>query len=263
MCSSDLIKRVADRVIITNNPSNQIKCEGDTVNFTIGCTGGLLNFQWQKNGTNILNATDSIYSINVNYEGRPLDIDFDIWAGAFMWEQDDQGQPFIQSVCQGYGPKGWWPTKNHMADEPDSASISITVPENLLAVSNGKLASAESLGNGKNRYQWKVSYPINNYNLAVHIGDYEQSHATYVSQNGPDFSLEYFFLKQDQELSKEKLSMVPKVLEVYEKYFGPYPFSEDGFKIVQSPYPMEHQSCVAVGRYFDDQLILHETAHEW
>ncbi|MEQ9310669.1 MAG: carboxypeptidase-like regulatory domain-containing protein [Balneolaceae bacterium] len=206
---------------------------------------------------------DSTYSIEVAYEGRPLDIDFDIWAGGFMWDQDDQGHPFMQSLCQGYGPKGWWPSKNHVSDEPDSAAISVTVPENLFAVSNGVLLSTEPLDNGRNRFNWKVTNPINNYNLAVHIGDYEQSQENYKSQNGADLSIDYFFLSQDEELAKEKVSMVPKMLEAYEKYFGPYPFIEDGFKIVQSLYPMEHQSCVAVGQYFDDQLILHETAHEW
>lgn len=206
---------------------------------------------------------DSIYSIEVEYHGRPLDIDFDIWAGGFMWDQDNQGQAFLQSLCQGYGSKGWWPSKNHVSDEPDSAAISVTVPKNLFAVSNGVLVSIDPLQSGKNRFNWKVVNPINNYNLAVHIGDYEQNQENYKSQNGADLSITYFFLKQDEELAKERLSMVPKMLEVYEKYFGPYPFVEDGFKIVQSLYPMEHQSCVAVGPYFDDQLILHEAAHEW
>lgn len=206
---------------------------------------------------------DSTYTIEVEYEGRPLDIDFDIWAAGFMWDQDDQGQPFIQSLCQGYGPKAWWPSKNHLSDEPDSTAISVTVPKDMIAVSNGVLLSVEPLGNSKSRFNWKVTNPINNYNLAVHIGDYVQSRENYKSQNGPDLLIDYFSLKQDEDLSKKKLAIVPKMLEVYEKYFGPYPFAEDGFKIVQSLYPMEHQSCVAVGRYFDDQLILHEAAHEW
>lgn len=203
------------------------------------------------------------YSIAIDYEGRPLDLDFDIWAGGFIWQTDDQNVPFLQSICQGYGPKGWWPAKNHLSDEPDSASIRVTVPENLFAVSNGILTRVDSSVNKKVSYQWTVRNPINNYNLAVHIGNYKQSKQEYMSSNGKKLRLDYFYLKQDKELAQKKLSIVPKMLEVFEYYFGPYPFIEDGFKIVQSPYPMEHQSCVAVGKYFDDQLILHETAHEW
>ncbi|WKN46123.1 carboxypeptidase-like regulatory domain-containing protein [Tunicatimonas pelagia] len=200
--------------------------------------------------------------ILVSYEGHPLDADFDIWASGFLWQEDSEGQPFAQSLCQGYGAKAWWPVKNHLSDEPDSASVHVTVPEELVAVSNGNLAETET-SDGKSTYHWKVQHPINNYNLAVHIGNYENVRSEYVNQSRDTLTLDYYFLPQDQELAEKKLPMVPKMLAVYEKYFGPYPFGNDGFKIVQSPYPMEHQSCVAVGQYFDEQLILHETAHEW
>jgi len=206
---------------------------------------------------------DSIYTIRIDYEGRPLNVDFDIYAGAFVWQTDDMGYPWAQSLCQGYGPKGWFPVKNHVSDEPDSTSLSVTVPQNLYAISNGTLQKVDSLKNGKIKYHWSVRNPINNYNIALHLGKYEQSQEVFKSQNGKNLKVSYFFLEQDRELATEKLSIVPKMLEVYEKYFGPYPFIEDGFKIVQSPYPMEHQSCVAVGPYFNQQLILHESAHEW
>ncbi|MEM9672248.1 MAG: carboxypeptidase-like regulatory domain-containing protein [Bacteroidota bacterium] len=206
--------------------------------------------------------TGTTAKIRVIYEGHPLDADFDIWASGFLWQEGSKGLPFAQSLCQGYGAKGWWPVKNHLSDEPDSASVHITVPESLYAVSNGMLVGTET-SNSKSTYHWKVQHPINNYNVAVHIGNYENVRDKYVSQSGDTLTLDYYFLPQDQELAEKKLPIVPKMLAVYEKYFGPYPFGNDGFKIVQSPYPMEHQSCVAVGQYFDEQLILHETAHEW
>ncbi len=203
------------------------------------------------------------HSVKVNYEGRPLDVNFDIFAGAFLWQTDNEENPWIQSLCQGYGAKGWWPVKNHVSDEPDSASVSVSVPENLYAISNGKLNKSESLGNGVIKYHWSVSNPINNYNIAIHVGKYETRQEVFESIGGKRLNLSYFFLESDKDLAAKKLSMVPQMLKVYEKYFGAYPFINDGFKIVQSPYPMEHQSCVAVGQFFDEQLILHESAHEW
>ena len=122
----------------------------------------------------------------------------------------------------------------------------VTIPQYLYAISNGTLQKVDSLENGKIKYHWSVRNPINNYNIALHLGKYEQRQEVFASQNGKNLKVDYFFLEQDRELATEKLSIVPKMLEVYEKYFGPYPFIEDGFKIVQSPYPMEHQSCVAV-----------------
>ncbi|MEM9832644.1 MAG: carboxypeptidase-like regulatory domain-containing protein [Bacteroidota bacterium] len=200
--------------------------------------------------------------ILVSYEGHPLDADFNIWASGFLWQEDSESLPFAQSLCQGYGAKAWWPVKNHLSDEPDSASIHVTVPEDIYVVSNGNLIGTETV-NGKSSYHWKVQHSINNYNIAVHIGNYKNVRDKYISQSRDTLVLDYYFLLQDQELAEKKLQIVPKMLAVYEKYFGSYPFSSDGFKIVQSPYPMEHQSCVAVGQYFDEQLILHETAHEW
>lgn len=201
-------------------------------------------------------------SITVKYAGHPLDPDFDLWASGFMWQQDAEGRPFAQSLCQGYGAKAWWPVKNHLSDEPDSVDVKVTIPDNLVAVSNGVMVGRTKEEGNRHKYHWKVSYPINTYNIAIHIGAYQHRQETFTSSNR-DFLIDYFFLPEDLELANKNLEMVPKVLEVFEKYFGPYPFPDDGFKILQSPYPMEHQSCVSAGPYLEDVLILHETAHEW
>jgi hypothetical protein len=235
---------------------NSIQYKGNDLKFKRDIDAVYLDFgQPLEKGTT--------HSVKVSYEGRPLDVNFEISAGAFLWQTDNNDNSWIQSLCQGYGPKGWWPVKNHISDEPDSASVSISAPENLYAVSNGKLGKTESLGNGKVKYHWAVSNPINNYNIAVHVGKYKTNQETFESIGGKRLNLIYYFLESDKDLATKKLSMIPQMLRVYEKYFGAYPFINDGFKIVQSPYPMEHQSCVAVGQYFDEQLILHESAHEW
>ncbi len=203
------------------------------------------------------------YAIKVSYHGHPLEADFDEkWTSGFLWGEDSEGISFAQTLCQGYGAKGWWPVKNHLSDEPEGVDIKVTVPSGLVAVANGQLIEVDTIGDTR-RYHWKTSNPINTYNIAVHIGNYTSTGDSYVSSNSEELQLDYFFLANDEDLAKENVEMVPKMLAIYERYFGPYPFQEDGFKLVQSPYPMEHQSCVAVGPYFDDFLILHETAHEW
>lgn len=208
-------------------------------------------------------AKGTVHTIQVNYEGQPADADFEIFTGTFIWQTDNNDNPFVQSLSQGYGAKGWWPVKNHLSDEPDSASMSITVPNDLVVVSNGKLIHVEKLNTNKVKYHWAVNNPINTYNIAVHIGKYEGSTTMVESVTGQSLPVKYFFLESDKHLAIKKLAIVPQVLTVYEKYFGAYPFINDGLKIIQSPYPMEHQSCIAVGQYFEEQLILHELAHEW
>lgn len=226
----------------------------------------------------------SIEEIKFYFSGRPVDINprVPLYA-AFIWLTDEEDSPFLQAICQGYGASGWWPNKDHLSDEPDSAAISITVPTELDVVANGRLRHKTMLENGKTRYDWFVSYPINNYNLTLNVGKYAHFSDRYVS--GMDtLDLDYHVLRYNLENARKKVAMVKPMLKTYEKYFGKYPFPRDGFKLVETPHAMEHQSCVSLGyEYFSEpyeydaetleydlqngqvegQIVLHETAHEW
>ncbi len=226
----------------------------------------------------------SVEEIIVFYSGHPVDMNMDIpMYGSFLWLKDDEENPWLQAICQGYGASGWWPNKDHLSDEPDSAAISITVPADLDVVSNGRLRHKTSLENGKTRYDWFVSYPINNYNLTLNAGKYTHFADEYVS--GTDtLDLDYYVMRYNRENTRKKVKMVKPMLQTYEKFFGKYPFPRDGFKLVETPHAMEHQSCVSLGyEYFSEyedydfefleddlrmgqiegQIVLHETAHEW
>jgi hypothetical protein len=199
--------------------------------------------------------------ISIKYRGHPLEPDFRIPNyGAFIWSRDKTGNPWIQSVCQGSGANGWWPNKDHLSDKPDSVLLTVTVPSNLINVSNGQLKWKKESGNFST-YQWKVSYPILNYNIALNAGNYVHWKETYQGQSG--FTLSYYSLKGNEKEAREAFRIVAPMMKVYENYFGPYPFPRDEFKLIQALYPMEHQTCVSVGKDFEEDLILHEAAHEW
>lgn len=222
--------------------------------------------------------------VRVYYSGRPLDPDLQIpMYGAFLWDTDQDDNPWLEAVCQGYGASGWWPNKDHLSDEPDSADMSVTVPAGLDVVSNGRLRSIAQLNDGSRRFDWHVSYPINNYDLTLYVGEYAHFTDTLKSKDG-NLSLDYYVMPYNMQSAREKVAVVKPMLKTYEKYFGPYPFPRDGFKLVDAPYPMEHQSAVSVGlSYFQDnggfdfdnpnpdlahhlpdyQIVLHESAHEW
>ena len=222
-----------------------------------------------------------IEEIKVFYSGRPVDFNPDIpMYASFLWLEDNDGNPWLQAICQGYGASGWWPNKDHLSDEPDSAKISVTVPKGLDVISNGELTNKTDLENGKVRYDWKVTYPINNYNITLNVGKY--SHVSDQFDNGTSrFTLDYYLLEENDADIEKTTAIVKPMLKTYEKYFGPYPFPNDGFKIVESPHAMDHQSCVAIdSKYFQNTsesdiwsdlaledinyaLILHESAHEW
>ncbi len=58
-------------------------------------------------------------------------------------------------------------------------------------------------------------------------------------------------LDYNLEKAKEQFKQVPLMLKAFEYWFGPYPFYEDGYKLVEAPHlGMEHQSAVAYGNGF-------------
>ena len=219
----------------------------------------------------------------VFYAGKPTIAVNAPWDGGFVYSKDSIGNPWLTVACQGFGASSWWPTKDHQADEVDSMLISISVPKGLTDISNGRLRSVENIDSGYTKFNWFVSYPINNYSVTLNIGDYVHFNDEYLSNvAGEKLSLDYYVLKEN--LAKAKpyfLKEVKPMLTCFEHWFGKYPFYRDGYKLIETPYlGMEHQSAVAYGNKFRmgyagrdlsgtglgltwDYLIVHESGHEW
>ena len=221
-----------------------------------------------------------IKEVVVFYGGKPKIAVNPPWDGGITWSKDKNGKPFIASTCQGLGASVWWPNKDHMYDEVDDMLISVNVPKNLTDVSNGRLQSVTDLKDGTKTFNWYVSNPINNYGVNINIGDYVSFSEVFKGEKG-DLDCEYYVLRDDLEKAKNQFKDVPRMLKAFEHWFGPYPFYEDSYKLVQAPYlGMEHQSCVTYGNGFQngylgrdlsgtgwglkfDFIIIHESGHEW
>lgn len=219
-------------------------------------------------------------SIEVFYSGRPKIATRPPWEGGVQWERDAMGNPFIATSCQGLGSSVWWPCKDHMYDEPDSMLISVRVPRPLMDVSNGRLRKITENPDGTRTFDWFVNNPINNYGVNMNAADYVSWKETYEGEKGT-LDLSYYVLPADLEKAKVQFKDVPRMLKAFEHWFGPYPFYEDGYKLVQVPYlGMEHQSSVTYGNGFMngyrgrdlsgsgwglkwDFIIIHESGHEW
>ncbi|WP_350292171.1 M1 family metallopeptidase [uncultured Croceitalea sp.] len=217
--------------------------------------------------------------IQVYYSGYPKEAVRAPWDGGFSWKKDSNGNDFVATSCQGLGASVWWPNKDHMYDEVDSMAISVTAPKNLMDVSNGRLRSVEDNGDTKT-YHWFVNNPINNYGVNVNLGDYVHFGEKYEGEKG-ELDLDYYVLRDNLEKAKKQFKQTAMMMEAFEHWFGPYPFYEDGFKLVEVPYlGMEHQSSVTYGnKYLNgylgsdlsrtgwglkfDFIIIHEAGHEW
>lgn len=218
--------------------------------------------------------------IQIFYGGKPHEAIFPPWEGGLSWKTDLQGNPYIASSCQLEGASIWWPQKDHPMDEADSTLISVTVPDTLMNISNGRLRRVDTLDENRLTFHWFVSNPINNYGVSINIGKYAHFDETYDGLNGP-LTCDYYVLPYNLEKAKEHFKDATRMLEAFEYWFGPYPFYKDGYKLVEVPYlGMEHQSAVAYGNGYKngylggdpshsgwglnfDYIIIHESGHEW
>ena len=214
-----------------------------------------------------------IYTIDFYYSGNPIETGR---FGGIAFKKDAEGHYWVNTACEGVGASIWFPNKDQWRDEVENMRISVSIPNDLTDVSNGKFAGKTDLGDGYTRWDWDVQYPINNYDISMNIGNY-----VHFSDQYKNLPLDYFVLPENLEKAKKQFAQVPEMLAAYEHYFGEYPFEKDGYKLIEVPYAgMEHQSAVAYGNHFEngyygrdwtgvgislrfDFIIIHESGHEW
>jgi len=213
------------------------------------------------------------YAIDFYYSGTPREIGR---FGGIAFRKDPTGKHWINTACEGEGSSIWWPSKDQWRDEPQSMTMSVAIPNDLVDVSNGKFAGKTDLGDGYTRWDWNIQYPINSYNVSLNIGNYVQ-----FSDRLDDMPLDFYVLPGSLEKAKIQFAQAKPMIQAYEKVFGEYPFKKDGYKLIEVPYSgMEHQSAVTYGNRFAngylerdwtgvgistkfDFIIIHESAHEW
>lgn len=216
----------------------------------------------------------------VYYSGNPTIAKRAPWDGGVVFTKDSLGKPWVATACEGVGAAIWWPNKDQLVDEVDSMMISISVPKGLTDVSNGRLRKKTELKDGYTRFDWAVTNPINNYDVAANIADYAHFGGIYNGEKGK-LTEDYYVLPYNLEKAKKSFMDVDRMLKAFEHWFGPYPWYEDGYKLVETPHlGMEHQSAVAYGNHYGngylgrdlsgtgwglkwDYIVVHESGHEW
>jgi aminopeptidase N len=213
------------------------------------------------------------YSIDFHYSGSPIEQGR---FGGLAFRKDPSGQHWINTACEGEGSSVWWPSKDQWRDEPERMDLSVSIPSHLVDVSNGRFVRKTELGDGYTRWDWRINYPINSYNVSLNIGNY-----THFADTLGDLTLDYYVLPGNLERARTQFAQAKPMLEAFQKYFGEYPFKDDGYKLIEVPYAgMEHQSAVTYGNRFAngylerdwtgvgtslkfDFIIVHESGHEW
>jgi len=223
----------------------------------------------------------AVETINIGYHGAPRLAVNPPWDGGFIWTKDSTGKPWIAVACQGLGASCWWPCKDIQSDEPDSGmDMTYRVPHGLTCIANGKLVQQRGLTGDYTQWHWQVKNPINTYDATFYIGDYIRWHDTLMGEKGK-LDLDFCALRYNEAKARKQFEVVKPMLHCFESKMGPYPFYEDGYKLVEAPYlGMEHQSAVAYGNKYlmgylgmdrsgtgqglnFDFIIVHESGHEW
>ena len=125
-------------------------------------------------------------------------------------------------------------------------------------------------------YNWKISNPINNYNVALNIAPYKVITDQYRSVTGEMIPVFFWVLPEDYDKGVKRLPEFLDHLRFHEELLGPYPFRNEKYGIAETPHlGMEHQTIIAYGAKFDngamtngidwgfDALHHHELSHEW
>ena len=270
--------------VLTEYNKMQIDLQEPMQIYKVTQDGKELKFQREGNAFFIdLTAAQKVgdtKEVVISFGGKPKEAVNPPWDGGITWRKDNNGNDFIASSCQGLGASVWWPNKDHMYDEVENMLISVNVPGNLTNVSNGRLQSVKKQKDGTKTFNWYVSNPINNYGVNINIGDYVNFSEKYKGEKG-DLDCSYYVLRDNLKTAKEHFKDAPKMLKALENWFGPYPFYEDSYKLVETPYlGMEHQSSVTYGNGYKmgyqgndlsgtgwglkfDYIIIHESGHEW
>lgn len=213
--------------------------------------------------------------ITIGYSGKPRIAVNPPWNGGFVWETDHSGKHWVGVACEHLGASSWWPVKDHLSDKPDSMRITISVPGEYKAISNGNLRSVKDSEMKYKDYEWFVSYPINSYNVTLYMGNFIQFSDTVKNANGK-YPIDFYVLKKHKKKAVGYYSKTREIIGIFEKLYGEYPFKKDGAGMVEAPFAgMEHQGAIAIGdrygkefqksysKFGFDYLLVHETAHEW
>jgi aminopeptidase N len=212
-----------------------------------------------------------VYTVDFRYSGHPVEMGR---FGGFVFRKDPMGRPLVNTACEEEGASVWWPNKDQWRDEVEGMDISVEAPSEFVEVSGGRFQGKTDLHDGYTRWDWKVQYPINNYDVSLNIGTY-----THFSDTYKGLTLDYYVFPEDLEKAKKQFVQVKDMLNAYDHYFGEYPFPKDGYKLVEALYSgVENQTAITYGNHFEngylgrpktgigtrfDFIIVHESAHEW
>jgi aminopeptidase N len=207
----------------------------------------------------------SPFEVTINYKGQPTG-----GARSGFFFSSRRSVPVIGSNGLPYNAPYWLPCKDGPGDKADSADIAITLPQELVVVSNGKLVEETNNGDGTKTSRWAVRYPIYPDVIAVEATNYATFTLPYKSSTGALMEMKFYVYPEDLEKAKIDFSVLPDMMKHYAALFGEYPFLKEKYGVAEYEGGWkEHQTIPGytylriTGDHANDFILGHELAHQW
>lgn len=205
------------------------------------------------------------FILRIEYEGTPKRAGL----SAFVFGEID-GQSLVYNLNEPSYASTWFPC-NDMPSDKVLLDIKITNDSSQTSVSNGILIN-KYLDNNRMTYHWKTIYPISTYLICLYSSRYFSFEDKYISASGETMPIHYYVLAKHVKEAEVDFKATPKMIEVFSKTFGEYPFIKEKYGIAEFLWQMgamEHQTITGIGsnfvsgkNYFED-VYVHELAHHW
>ena len=162
----------------------------------------------------------------------------------------------------------WWFPSNDHPTQKATHDVSIEVPDDLAAVTNGTLVKKTKKRAGWTRWNWRSTQPQASYLTSFVVGKYDVVQST--TPDGKPFINAYGAdLGPSRDAAEASVERTPEVVDFLASQFGPYPFEAEGGVVTSGiTFSLENQTRPVYGaRNFaagaNTTLIAHENAHQW
>lgn len=205
------------------------------------------------------------FKLFIQYEGRPKKAGL----SGFVFGEIN-GRSVVYNLNEPSYASTWFPCNDFPSDKA-MLDIKITNDTSQVSVSNGILVS-KVINRDRKTYHWKTLYPISTYLICLYSSDYVELEDFYISTSNDTMPIKYFVFPEHVENAKVDFSSTSKIISLFAKIFGEYPFIKEKYGIAEFLWQigaMEHQTITGIGsnfisgkNYFED-VFIHELAHHW
>jgi aminopeptidase N len=203
------------------------------------------------------------FSLTINYKGTPS-------GDGFSFDSHNS-VPMIYSYGLPFTARQWWPCQDIPSIKADSADISLTVPQPLVAASNGKLIREVDNHNGTKTFSWRVGYPIYPDVISVAVTNYQTFTLRYEYAATDSMPISFYVYPEDLKKAMAQFPVLLEMMKSHAYFFGEYPFVREKYGVAEFPKHSfrEHQTLpsfaahLITGDHRNDWILAHELAHQW